>query len=273
MPLSLTPCIVGYLDLLGFSSGIMADECDPSHLMGRKIKFEALKRCCEKFIQSAVGDELFVRWQSDSCVVFCETDDADYDDLGEPLRKASTAMGIIQCQFACEDYFSRGGIAVGRMVLTGLREEPFGPGLTRAVEIEKKLAIAPRVVLSALLAMHAGGFLRVDDLKTYNTNRNMFVLDIGLPLVDAADYVDSEFLPFLDYLAFAEYIWPEMPSEVLAGHAEMVHNLVVAAATDPLLITKSRWLLHYHNWHIASRGGLERLIVKLPPPEVPEDNN
>ena len=144
--MKIAPYVVGYIDLLGFSSDVLRLEEDPSHLMGQQIKFIALKRSCGEHIRSFVQHDLDVRWLSDSCVVAGLVTEISQTSIEQAFNAVSTAMGIIQCRFASEDYFSRGGIAIGRMAqsVNGdgthgplLHDELFGPGLVRAAQIER----------------------------------------------------------------------------------------------------------------------------------------
>src|SRR5205807_2333751 len=153
----------------------------------------------------------------------------------------------------CEDYFSRGGIAIGRMRQVdngernngqGMHDELFGPGIVRAVELERVVAKHPRIVVSARLAAAA---IRVGTLA-------------GGRRIYCPDLME---LPYIDYLSFAESIGPERPREVLAGHAELVHNLVIRSQRRPSLRPKAAWLLEYHNSHVRMRGGLDDLIVRV----------
>jgi hypothetical protein len=73
-------------------------------------------------------------------------------------------------------------------------------------------------------------------------------------------------------LSFAEYIWAKRPDQVIAGHAELVHNLFVKSEKVPSLRQKAKWLLEYHNNHVQSRKGLDSLIVRLAPPIMPDNN-
>src|ERR1044072_2281442 len=141
----IAPYVVGYLDLLGFSSDLLRLEEDPSHLMGQQIKFTALKQCCDERIRSAEDYDLDVRWLSDSCVIASPVTELSDAPIESAIKAVSTAIGIIQCSFANEDYFSRGGIAIGRMAQSVncdgthgplLDNELFGPALVRAAEIE-----------------------------------------------------------------------------------------------------------------------------------------
>jgi len=73
-------------------------------------------------------------------------------------------------------------------------------------------------------------------------------------------------MPFLDYLSLADLIDPGEPPNVIAWHAEQVHKLVALAHSSPELAEKARWLHWYHNWHVQSRGNIDRLRVGIEPP-------
>ena len=257
MSLNQHEAIVGLVDLLGYSADLMSVEFDASHLTGRKLKLEALRLLIEDIARQKCAIDANIYWTSDTCVVYRHFD-ATHDvqktmeEANESLRQVATVLGILQCTFAAEKYFSRGGIALGSLV--GERgEEPFGPGLVRAAEIEKKVIVDPKVGVSGRLAGPA------INLLVPNTDRRMFLLDFPLPSID--------------YLSLAELCSDfGDPRSTLAWHADSVHTFVEHAYRDHAVARKAAWLLDYHNWHIRSRGGYEDLIVPLAPPNESQDN-
>lgn len=238
--------IIAYVDLLGFSNSVMSDEFRPGHLAGRKLKLDAMRNLVAEYIHAETKYGVNLTWMSDSLILSIPLISTNQDIVDDALSKISIAAGIFQCVFATEDYFVRGGIAVGPMVLSDIEQEPFGTGLIRAVELEKQVANTPRIVVSAVLSGYAL------HLKYLKNGMKIYVLDLNLP--------------FIDYLVFAEVTdgWSGRagPRIRLAGHAEMVHNMVVESRKNPELREKAEWLLDYHNWHIKKRGNFDDLIVK-----------
>jgi hypothetical protein len=245
--------VVGFLDLLGFSSDIMSVENDPSHLVGRRIKFDIMKELASKFAIDRCNLTATMQWASDSCVAYSMVQPLSDREEGskhivESLRQVAMSIGLTQCIFACEEYFSRGGIAIGTLVSES-GSEPFGPGIVRAVEIEKMLADEPQVLVSGVLAGPALG------LQVPVNGRKIFHLDMPLPS--------------LDYLSFAELASDfGDPRHLLGWHAQRVHWLMELAYCEPRFAKKANWLLFYHNWHIQDRGRYENLIVRLPEAKV-----
>lgn len=244
--------VVGFLDLLGFSTDIMSLENDSSHLAGRWIKFNVIKELVNEFAIERCNLTATIQWASDSCVAYSMVKPFSDRDEGlnivESLRQVAISIGLAQCAFACEEYFSRGGIAIGALV-GDPGSEAFGPGLARAVEIEKMLADEPQVLVSGALS---GPALK---LQIPTNGRKIFQLDVPLPS--------------LDYLSFAELVSDfGDPKHVLGWHAQRVHWLMERAYCEPKLAKKANWLLFYHNWHIQHRGCYENLIVKLPKAKV-----
>ena len=249
--------VVGYLDLLGFSSAMMSMWPSANRLIGEHGNFGSMKKASQKAIQE-YGITFEPKWLSDSCAVYSFLDDWVEDDkekqidtIARALDGISAALGIIQSIFGSSRYFSRGGIALGP-ILEDESGEPFGPGLVQAVKIEGVLSEYPKVALSGGIA--AAGM----KLKVKQNGRNMFLHDLPLPT--------------LDYLSFAEAAaGKESPEYVLAYHAEQVHEFVEVSYKVPALREKATWLLKYHNWHVKSREGLNRLIIPLDPPDILEN--
>ncbi|MBI5681387.1 MAG: hypothetical protein HZC47_10875 [Methanobacterium sp.] len=249
--------IVAYIDFLGVSSDLMSVEHDMSHLMGKKIMFDAIRNLITDTIREVIGDSITLYWMSDSLILSSPLLFSIEEPLEEKIKyiedtfyKISVGAGICQCISACQIYFARGGIAMGPMISSKVSEEPFGTGLVRATELEKELADFPRIISSAILSP--------------------FALKLKNPINDMKMYVFDINLPFIDYLSFAEYAHGEGVDRgdgpvrlMLAGHAEGVHDLVIKSKKNPTLRGKAKWLLTYHNLHIEKRGGFSDLIVDL----------
>jgi len=241
--------IVGYLDLLGFSQDIMVVEGQPIAISSKHLNFEILKDVSEKYILSRRNLKVTIKWASDSFVAYHMLEATDQKH--EALKRISTgvayiaeSLGIVKCVFASGTFFSRGGIAIGELV-GNPGDEAFGSGLVRAVEIEKSLAEDPKVCLSGGLA---GIGLK---LKAPTSSRDIFLLDMPIPS--------------LDYLSFSEEAsdFGARPDHLLGCHAASVHEFAILASKKPELKDKANWLLQYHNWHVKSRGDLDRLVVEV----------
>ena len=241
--------IVGYLDLLGFSQNIMMVEGLAGAISTKQLNFEIRKDVSEQYVLSRRNLNVTISWASDSFVAYHMLEGTEQKN--EAMKRISSgvayiaeALGITQCVFASGAFFSRGGIAIGDLVGSP-GDEAFGSGLVRAVEIEKSLAEDPKVCLSGKLA---GIGLK---LKAHTSGRGIFLLDMPLPS--------------LDYLSFSEEAsdFGARPNHLLGCHAASVHDFAVIASKRPELKDKAKWLLQYHNWHVKSRGDLERLIVDI----------
>ncbi|MCX6584476.1 MAG: hypothetical protein NT166_30265 [Candidatus Aminicenantes bacterium] len=251
--------IVGFLDLLGFSAALMSDESRPDHLAGRRFKHEVTVRLAKELIQKRAGSEVKVATLGDSFIVSIPVLSKDKDVIQSALEDVSIGLGIISCLFAAEDYFVRGGIAFGPMVIMdSLSIEPYGAGLIQAVQLEKDAKV-PTIVLSRELHNYAYS------LKCPENNISMYVFGKGVPYKE---------LPYLDYLVFAEMVNNEVkehdPRPILACHAERVHEIVLDANINTILKDKADWLLLYHNSHIQKRGNNSDLIVVVQEAKVVE---
>jgi hypothetical protein len=84
--------------------------------MGCSGKFAVMKKLGAQLVERTVGSSVEMRWLSDTCVFARSIEILNTDHIERALREVSVAVGITQCRFACEDFFSRGGIAIGSRV-------------------------------------------------------------------------------------------------------------------------------------------------------------
>jgi len=247
--LGTTPAVVCYLDLLGFSNRMMALRDSPESLAALQFSFNALKYSCDAAIGKYCDDETRIWWSSDSCALqrFFE-ENSDESAIKDAISSVVSGAGIVQCFLATESggYFVRGAITADRMYNKSAEEEPSGPALTWAVQLEKESAGHPCIIVHE----YVYGFAA--DLVCNKNQREIFVFDAEMP--------------FLDYLSFSEYVNPNNPIAPIAWHAEEVHKFVTSVKSVPKLTKKARWLHWYHDWHIRSRGDLETLLLKIDPP-------
>jgi len=178
-------------------------------------------------------------------------DSTSMESVREAIRSVAIGAGIIQCLLAIETYFSRGAITIDRMFVRSVGQEPAGPALVKAVELEKDYAISPRVIA------HEHVYGASHELQLDINQRKIFVFDFQMP--------------FLDYLSFADLLNPDEPRRAIAWHAEEVHKLVELAHSAPEIAEKARWLHWYHNWHVQSRGNSDQLMIKIDPPQAELD--
>ena len=159
----------------------------------------------------------------------------------EEFDSISDKVGIYQLLMALDNYFIRGGIAVGQLFLDD--NTAFGPALLEAHRIESELASNPRILLSP----------EVVDLVRRQTKfygnpsespQNQMVL------VDNTD--GAVFIHYLHYVLFwNEYedgVERAICADILAKHKDnVIRNLEIHKAS-PRVWAKYQWVASYHNY-------------------------
>jgi len=147
-----------------------------------------------------------------------------------------TDVGWLQLSFLSESLVARGGIAFGEFYA-----DPnfiHGPALNRAVELEKHLAIFPRVVLddAALTVVRAS--LTGEYFSGLHAPWRRQLL------------ADDKGAVFVDYLATLNDYDAQEPTEwlgELTHHRDFIVRSVHQASTNEHVLAKYLWLAAYHN--------------------------
>ena len=157
-------------------------------------------------------------------------------EFADILRK----IGLYQLQMTLENFFIRGGLAVGPLFMD--ETTVFGPALLESYALESNKARDPRVILSQdavnVLQQHIG-FYNPKDFAPQNS----------LVLEDA----DGEiFINYLDHI-----LVPGPPdgrdvidTETLAKHRDVVVNNLQQHRGNPLVWSKYKWVATYHNFFV-----------------------
>ena len=143
---SYTDCYVAFLDMLAFKKEILNKEHDEVLRIFQRIQnfTERIQKVkTEKEIHKGCS-QIKIRIMSDS-VVFAIPSEVRYS-----LSALIFAAGTTQVELMIkEKVFFRGGIARGKFFID--KDTMYGPGLTRAYEMEEKYAVYPRIILNGKL--------------------------------------------------------------------------------------------------------------------------
>jgi hypothetical protein len=152
-----------------------------------------------------------------------------------------------QCSLTLEGYFVRGAIDFGYLFMDDVTV--YGPALVEAYELERHLAIGPRIVLSDRIRA------QVDrHLETF-VPRHMAPHNRSL-------LVDSDGVVFVNYLN--DLVGPEIVADdhvewdSIATHKSEIERNLTAHKTEPRIWSKYLWASTYHDffvdWHRGYPG-------------------
>jgi len=209
----LVDCGVLYVDLLGVSA--MTEAQDPQQEL---IDLDrALRGSFRDYHRSS---EWIATMFSDLLVIATRAD-------GPAVLSGLAVQGArLQLDLALKGFFLRGGFAVG--LFHDMEDIVFGPALVEAHELERDLALSPRVVLSE----HAANCLRGHDA----------------PLL-----VDQDGRAFVDYLAPAfDDVFVDIDL-LLRRHRGVIAKRLQQHRSDSRKWGKYRWVADYHNTICARR--------------------
>lgn len=161
----LRPSIVGFVDLLGFSQQVMStvDDTESQRLLDKIVTAIADSR---HFVRQELAEDQGARLNDWSVKFFSDNLVLGYAVEEESsLSIASAAQFVIlstqryQLNMALKGLFLRGGLCYGPVCITD--EIIFGRALIECYQLESKVSIVPRVIVTpklqeALAASHTG---------------------------------------------------------------------------------------------------------------------
>jgi hypothetical protein len=217
-------CAVLFVDILGvraMNSGPDAGE----HLVALD---RAVSKTYRDFLDPRSG------WRaaffSDTLVLARPVESADDEEfvVGGLIVQAA----LLQFDLALQGFFVRGGLSVGHFhIRSGLI---FGPALVAAFDIEKSVAIHPRIVLDE----------GTDDVKRRFAASPATDGQRLAPLMR-----DGDGRAFVDYLGL-QFDDPDA-NELLAMHRDVVVGKLQQHRGDKQVWEKFRWVAEYHNAVLA----------------------
>lgn len=234
--------VVLFLDILGSQDWSTGPEAQ-TYL---NILHKALNQSRAMLKPSAAGT-FATLWFTDNIVVGCPLDDPD--DVEASLGLVSLLSGIFQAELATSSIFARGGISCGQLYMDEYMA--FGPALVDSYNLEKYVAIYPRIVLSDALALHAKrhsvSYLGAAELPANKQNADCLI---------TAD--NKCFLNYLDVLPSISDIEPAL---VFGAHKKAIEDCLEKFAGRPKVWAKYCWLADYHDFIVTRSGHLDRRVT------------
>lgn len=153
------------------------------------------------------------------------------NDEEHAISDMVTQAARLQLDLIRAGFFMRGGLSLGKIYLrNGL---VFGPALVEAHELESRVAIHPRIVLSDGADRSLRESLRLHPWPE-NAPQNAMLLR------------DDDGHTFVNYLA-AVFGTLTDPAPQLERHRDAVVSRLIAHSNDKHLWEKYRWVAEYHN--------------------------
>lgn len=152
-----------------------------------------------------------------------------------------TSFLEFQLNMVLKGYFLRGGISLGDYYGSG--DFAYGPALIEAHELESKIAINPRIILSDSTIEMVRGHLKYY-YPISNAPQNSHLL------IDTRDGVW-----FLNYLQIAKEYYYEYNSEykklaeILFNHKVVIEKKINEFSKDFKIRSKYEWVAEYHNYY------------------------
>jgi hypothetical protein len=161
-------------------------------------------------------------------------------DIRDILGREVFTLAKHQAFLASKGVFVRGAICWGKIYVKVKQGLIFGPGLVQSFDLERALAIFPRIVIEAQLVQRIRGNAE------------------ALPPEDCITERDDG-VPFVDYLYGNFVNQSKRPWELVQNHKRAVEKALAGedAKRDERVRQKYLWLGRYHNWT------LERLHDRL----------
>lgn len=237
------PCIVTFIDVLGFRSMIEERPAEEiAKVLSKMAEFAAPDSPDFKFkgANARTTSETHGFIMSDA-VVRVRPYDTEYKD-GSLFQELYSLL-LAQIELVGQGVFVRAGMTVGMAHIGPQGEGPvFGPAVVRAYELESKFAKHPRVIVDQIVldAFKSDARLRSDnhDLEEeWGYIKPMIRRQNGDVFIDYLNphHVGSFDDGYIGYFGF------------LAKHATRVKKNIAKHKSDPNVLAKYEWLAQYHN--------------------------
>lgn len=221
----LTKRVILLLDVLGFRDLATGKEA--------QANLESLHRALAKVHDFSADD---VKVYSDNALVCWSL----HEDKGEPIASegplGSSLLDAARFQFELtrHGFYARGAITVGDIYVD--EHLIFGPGLVDAYDLETKVAVHPRVVLSQRAVSLARQHLSMYARPSFSPHHTLILWGSD----------DKFFLNYLGWL-FEDDSEEAIYQELLKHRDGIVKNLKKHAAIASVW-DKYRWLANYHDF-------------------------
>jgi hypothetical protein len=234
--------LVAYLDILGFSAICSRSEGSGKRAGRHRKQLHRIFEVCSKAIESLKSKQ--GKSEINSLVI------SDSIFMSQKLRSEGTdpsdianfllAAGQVQYNLSLHGFWTRGGISCGELSFDDKRRQIIGPALIRAVELERKSAKYPRIVvdpklMKLIMAEDAQSFRdTVNNALNESAQRPLFVWEKKFD--DVGDPILPQDVPF-----FIDFLRSEASTNV-----REVAKRVSKELSGPIeYYEKYRWLADY----------------------------
>ncbi|WP_415062614.1 hypothetical protein [Bdellovibrio sp.] len=149
-----TPHVVAFLDILGFSEICMKSDTSKEHRESLKVIFDLCQTISSRFEHLKGKKEIKSMIVSDSIVLTLALEGSK--PTLQELANFFLACGQFQYYLGKSGFWLRGGISIGSLNVNFDQKQVVGPALIRAVNLEKKVARYPRIVVDPLVMAEHG---------------------------------------------------------------------------------------------------------------------
>ncbi len=237
--------VVCFVDILGFQSLVNQAVTSGSGNDFLKRIHNSLKGAREELVPYS-NDLASVKVFTDNIVVGWPI----WDDSESELGRAFMGFARYQLELALSGFFVRGGISIGEHYMD--EETVFGPALIESYNLESKVAVYPRVILSELAKRRVQEHMRYYGIPA-NSPQHLHILK------------DSDGQWFVNYLYVLLQSGENHLRSRLVQHKQIVEEKLEEYKDDSKLLDKYGWVANYHNYFCENYvENSEGYIITLP---------
>lgn len=238
-----------FLDVLGFSKEIIKhDSCGDGNTHLTEIN-KAIGKA--GYNLKGYGESWNVKIFTDNVVLGSPIDQLHEGD--EEGRFGHIVMNLVyyQLSMVLDGFFVRGGWSIGNLFMN--TRLIYGKALIEAHEIESKLSIFPRVILSEEMKMLVKKHLNYYSKTTISPQKHHVL----------KDEEDNFFINYLVGVLDDDY---EVKWNLLAKHKNIIEGKINTFRNDKRVLRKYKWAAFYHNYfcnNFIDRCPRKYLISKI----------
>lgn len=154
-------------------------------------------------------------------------------DSESDFGQAITILSFFQINLAIRGYFLRGGLTFGPLFIGD--ETIFGSALVDAYNIERSIAVTPRIVLSESVMKQVRKHIKYYCKKRESPHYRSIL-------------IDSDNLPFINYLIVTFDEEKDNQREILISHKTAIENNLSKFSENSKIKAKYLWVAVYHNY-------------------------
>lgn len=240
-PITYRPCIVTYLDLLGFTKLVEDTLTDVTKVEGLASLLSKLKEKASSGARihrrpDGAPQQIFNAFNFSDLTVRC-TEFPEDGNIVDFLNWELTYVSEMQLTFLLNQrVLIRGGICLDQIATDPARNIVFGPGLVKSYKLESEYAIYPRIVIDRDFLTMVEERPGVQYWQEYIRRGD-----------DGAYFIDYLYGVAINNFMFPEY--GETPRVTLSAHRDFITSVINdnVRKKPERLRQKYMWLALYHN--------------------------